>query len=205
VKKIILITIICAFTAVPVLADMNIAPTLGSLDVDFRTTDWSGALNQTSLTVGNVTATALPAGALLYQDSDDGLGILGGEPDEIDKSEQLRIDIAGGMSLNALWLTDIFSAEDGGDGEEGSVLITVISPSSSFTLPFAGYWPLGTNNGELYVPFGATYNVTTLLFSSVDQINDEYSVAGLVVPVPGAVLLGILGLSAAGIKLRRFA
>jgi len=193
------------FSAAPAMADMNIAPSVGSLDIDFRTAAWSGAYNQTSYTVGNVMATALPQESKLYQDSDDGLGVLGGEPDEIDMREQLQIDIDGGMNLIGVWLTDIFTSNDGNpDGEEGDVLITLTNDSTQQFF-FNGYWPLGTNNGELWVPFGDTYNVKQLLFSSVLEDNDEYSVAGAVVPIPGAVLLGILGLSAAGIKLRKFA
>ena len=202
-KKIALITILCAFMAAPAVADLNIAPPVGSLAIDFRTAAWGPADSQTTYTVGNVTATALPQGTSLFRaEPEDGLGVQpGDQADEIDYPEQLQIDIAGGMNLSGIWLADIFSADDGVNGEEGSVQITMTDMTSA-SLTFEGYWPLGTNNGELFVPFGATYNVSQLLFSSVDDVNDEYAVIGAV-PVPGAVLLGMLGLSVVGVKLRK--
>ena len=53
----------------------------------------------------------------------------------------------------------------------------------------AGYHPNGTNVAPL-----ADFSDLVVMFESINPV-----------PVPGAVLLGILGLSAAGIKLRRFA
>jgi hypothetical protein len=204
-RKIALISVLCAFIAGPVVADLNIAPPVGSLAIDFRTAAWGPAHGQTTYTVGNVTATALPQDTTLFRsEPEDGLGVQpGDQSDEIDYPEQLQIDIAGGMNLSGIWLADIFEAGDGGDGEEGTVKIT-LTDTTDTTLNFEGYWPLGTNNGELFVPFGASYNVSQLLFSSVDDFNDEYAVIGAV-PVPGAVLLGMLGLSVVGVKLRKHA
>jgi len=204
-RRIALIAVICAFIAGPVSAQLNIAPPVGSLAIDFRTDDWAGANGLNIFTVGAVTATAIPETTTLFRlEPEDGLGVQpGSQSDEIDGSEQLQIDIAGGMNLNGVWLADIFEAGDGGtDGEEGSVVVT-LTDSSSDTFSFEGYWALGTNNGELFVPFGGTYDVEQLLFSSVGEANDEYAVIGAAVPVPGAVLLGMLGLSVVGVKLRK--
>ena len=56
------------------------------------------------------------------------------------------------------------------------------------------------------VAVNATLYYTGFFDNDSATINwSELTVDGAVVPVPGAVLLGILGLSAAGIKLRKFA
>ena len=53
-----------------------------------------------------------------------------------------------------------------------------------------------------------SFNTTDYYYSINDWDNNtvytDFEMSGTVVPVPGAVLLGILGLSAAGIKLRKF-
>ena len=68
-----------------------------------------------------------------------------------------------------------------------------------------GFWGEDSDqlNGEQYVPINMI--VGALDFGNVCT-NSEYSVAGVeIVPVPGAVLLGMLGLSVAGLKLRKYA
>jgi hypothetical protein len=50
------------------------------------------------------------------------------------------------------------------------------------------------------------YTLKFGIANCLDSINDSYmGIDAAVVPVPGAVLLGMLGLSVAGIKLRKFA
>jgi hypothetical protein len=116
------IMLLFAFTA----AHATPIPAVGDLTVDFRTSSWSGADTQSIYTVGNATATALPGGSTFWQDSVDGLGVRGGQPDEIDGSENIQVDFAGGMNLRGVWLTDLFKSPDGaGDplGEHGQVRI----------------------------------------------------------------------------------
>ena len=54
-----------------------------------------------------------------------------------------------------------------------------------------------------------SFNTTDYYYSINDCDNDamymDFESSGTVVPVPGAVLLGVLGLSVAGIKLRKYA
>ena len=64
------------------------------LDVDFREAPWDDADNQPNWTVGGVTAEVAGVQANLYQDSTDGLGVRGGEDDEIDGEETLKITFA---------------------------------------------------------------------------------------------------------------
>lgn len=202
-KRIIISMVALVGWAAPAFADLNVIP--DSLTLDFRTDAWESANFENFHTVGNVKATAQSGGSL-WQDSVDGLGIRGGEDDEVDLEEILRIDIYGGMNLAGVWITDIFkkaaqpyNGEGGLDGvETGSVLVNDL-----LLFNFAGYWDEQVNNGELYVSFGQVLNVTSLSFSSSSEGDDEYSVAGAIVPLPGAVLLGVLGLGYAGLKLRR--
>lgn len=63
-------------------------------------------------------------------------------------------------------------------------------------------------DGDLY---GFEINFSKALFVPLDNLNaygqptEVYNYFGTVVPVPAAVLLGVLGLGAAGVRLRRFA
>ena len=99
--------------------------------VDFRDAAWdpadpSGGPSLATYTVGDVTANAHNGAGVLYQDAIDGLGIRGGENDEVDGDEWLEILIAAGHYaanelIDGVLLTDLFNAPDGGGGETGWV------------------------------------------------------------------------------------
>jgi len=178
--------------------------------VDFRSSDWS-SLGSTpyahSYSVGIVTATALPGDNVLYWDSTDGLGVRGGEEDEIDNLEQLQIDFDGGKYLSGVWITDLFKADDGGaDGERGHYALDLMI-GDDVTDSFTGIYDLGTENGELYVDFGGVQSVKSVVFQAIGLgTGDEFSVAGFTaapVPEPATLLLfgtGLIGLAGLGRK-----
>ena len=130
------------------------------LDIDFR--DWVGADWQNSIAIGNVTVAALNAGSrsphFLYQDSIDGLGIRGGEHDEIDITEYLRIQFSTPLNLHGFGVNDLFGAPDGGGpgfGEMGFARFYDSSYISIGEISFQGINSTGSN-GEQYVEFAAT-------------------------------------------------
>lgn len=199
--------------------------------IDFRDAAWSGAHGLRSWTVGDVTVEIYDpygthADEVLYWDLIDGFGVTSPEdftdpdgmrePDEIDDGESFRISFAGSTYVYGVRLTDLYQYSDpvtGGEwvpwpyhahdgsgeleGEGGSVI-----PDEDWDARVQ-FWGQDSDqaNGEQYVSLNMF--VTTLEFANVCS-NSDYSVAGVeVVPVPGAVLLGMIGLSVAGVKLRK--
>ncbi|MFC1766422.1 hypothetical protein ACFL6U_30630 [Planctomycetota bacterium] len=130
--------------------------------------------------------------------------------------------------VNALNITN-FDSNVGSDNQFfASVTLTGDSLYSGNRLTFTGTGPAfmyDPANGDLLVDIH-TSNITTSLtgfyfamngdagglFSRAHNFGSQFlneglitEIDGAIVPVPGAVLLGILGLSAAGLKLRKFA
>jgi hypothetical protein len=185
--------------------------------IDFREAAWAAADGLHSYTVNGVTATALPAqpfARLIYQDGVDGLGIYGGEIDEIDLMELLRVDIAGGKLLTGAWITDLFGTPDGGCGEFGRLLV-----NNSLMYTFDGNFS-DPANGEFFLSFGSEINVSSADFfvdnmrPGCDPANNDFSVAGFTtrpsdtpdtptVPEPATLLLLGGGLLGAGVFKRR--
>lgn len=179
------------------------------LDIDFRDSVWHDADGKTTWTIGDITALAQPDPLNLYQDTTDGLGIKGGEPDEINDPEFLVITFNTPYVLRDVAITDLFASNDGNQdpGEEGYVDLFGVDGKL-----LASYTFYGNNsdqaNGEQLVDFGQDFIVSQAIFRVLDFTNNEFSVAGFAnaapVPEPATMLLfgtGLAGL--AGIARRR--
>ena len=184
-------------------------PIPGPLDIDFRSGDWSGAYGAHEYTFGDVQATAM-WDKYLYQDTTDGLGILGGEPDEINYCEKLEVNLGldpdEGIYVSGVWITDLYERPDGVDGEEGRVTLALVG-GGFLSFDFYGN-AADQANGEILVNFGMPYLVDKAFFYIIGEpCNNEFSVAGFNAPVPepATMLLvgsGLIGL--AGVGRRKF-
>ena len=204
------VALLCAASLFNGTASATIIP--GDLAIDFRSGDWAGAYGQSEYSFGNVTVKSYDADnggltALLYQDGVDGLGVLGGEGDEIDSYEFIWVHILGGMMLNGVWITDLFGDPDGGSGEEGQMLFRDMTGDWHW-YDFSGN-DADQDNGEIWVDFEGEFLVNYAAFGTEpwpDPDDNEFSVAGFTaaaVPEPTTMLLvgvGLIGLAGLGRK-----
>ncbi|NBC33281.1 MAG: PEP-CTERM sorting domain-containing protein [Alphaproteobacteria bacterium] len=169
-------------------APMNAMAGFEGLDIDFRSEAFaSDCLHRSSCTKspGDLsTRVTVAAGAdtRLYWDDTDGFGILGGENDEIDGSEQLTISFQQGtpFALSGIALTDLFMPTDGGPrGEEALVQFFFndeeVGPAGGMRFDQADDNIYGASLFSL----DEILKVDKIVFSSTGDFNDEYSVAGL--------------------------
>lgn len=151
---------------------------IGDLYVDFRTNVWSRANGVNTFNVGDITIDATPATANLFQDSVDGIGISGGEPDEVDNAEMLKVTFAGtsGNGLNGVWILDLFEERttDVPDAKFGFLKI-----NGTTTIDFIG---LNSDqaNGEQFISFGGPVDDDMIEFYARvgTSVDEEFSIAG---------------------------
>jgi hypothetical protein len=189
------------------------AGTASASTVDFRdAATFGGALNQSSFTAsvdGNaITLAATPAGARLWWDSTDGLGVQYlFESDEIQGVERLRISFSAPVRLSGMLITDLFN--ENGYLERGFYQLNGSGSWVEFTA-LSSQTP-GTN-GELTVPIDSSILVTSIAFKAPGLVlyplqDHEFSVAAIdatPVPIPAAVwLLGSGMVALFGLRRRR--
>jgi hypothetical protein len=219
-KKTLMILVIVSMISTVAMAN-GTCPTPGdceipdNLCIDFRLEPWELANDAPAFGYAGVLATAINPWAQdprLYQDSEDGLGINSGcldetfgTDDEINSKEILNIKIDGGQCLTGVLITDLFCDPWYLGGEEKGWVIINDGLMGEQTFEFSSSDPCQDNDtGQLYISFDGCQNVLTADFGATCFFGDEYSVAGFTcVPVPGAFLLGSLGVSFVGYLRRR--
>ena len=189
-----------------------------TLDIDFRSDVWSGAHGNDPYSVVypgvTVKANVTKSRGRLYQDSIDGLGILGDENDEIDDFERLDITFTTAQYLEGVWITDLFGPPDGNhpvNGEIGRVKLYDESNTYDQDYVFLGK-DAHQGNGELYVDFTgldvkvfkARFFVVDMPVTNYNHVNDscdnEFSVAGFnVAPVPEPATMVLFGMGLIGL------
>lgn len=177
---------LCFIALIPTSA-LAVTKAPSPIGIDFRSSDWSGANYDHSFSFGGVTATAFSSKkkdniAKLYKSSSDGLGIRGGENDEIDSWEWLVIDFDSPTFVTDIWISDLFIENP---VEEGYVEL-----SDGTSIGFKG---LASKHGDPHVQVEVNKTLTGATFygKKVEKTytswngrtktclkNTEYSVVG---------------------------
>lgn len=158
----------------------------GGLDIDLRSETFASACLGRSSCTNNLQGKQITVGATrdtqLYWDNTDGFGIMGGENDEIDGSEQLTISFQQGtpFALSAIALTDLFMATDGGPGGEEALVQFYFNGEEVGPIGGMRFTQADDNiYGASLFNLDEILNVDKVVFRSTGDFNDEYSVAGL--------------------------
>lgn len=213
---------ICLFTVLACLAFLFLSvchtPVVSAALIDFRVDDpWQGANGLASFDYMGITLSASPGGSLLWQDSEDGLGIqnaprvdipAGYENDEIEGSELLEISFVQSTLLNAIYLADLF-IEQGSNGPYFEMGQYSINGGAwvDFSADDATYNWRGNDNGEIFLVLNIP-DVNSIRFRApgviLDQ-NHEFAVQGVDVgaPMPEPATILLLASGAGGYFLTR--
>jgi len=183
-----------ACIAVAMLAGQAVHAAPITPEIDFRSSDFSQYDRQSSFhfaeTVNNIdydfTVSAQGGNSSLWWDAQDGLGIRGGEHDEISAGQTLRIDFNNPAPLSRLFFSDLFANETTGGStydERGSVRLNG-QDVRSFTAGLDEHLWGDAGNGEAILELLDIPVVDTLeLYVDGGQWLHEFSLLGLTDPV----------------------
>ncbi|HCO94496.1 MAG TPA: hypothetical protein DIU00_11185 [Phycisphaerales bacterium] len=180
------------------------------------TTGWSKGLypaNPPKMDLNSVNLSSLGAGTMTIMLTDQDFSVPAGG------SSQVLLSSIGGTTDGTVELTQILDRENTAGGP--ITTIPIVGTSGDYTIASSDYAFVvnGPFTPAPLLSFGSTASVGApvtdgSLFSLTEIVTITHTAAydstsfdavSTVVPVPGAVLLGMLGLSVAGIKLRKFA
>lgn len=206
------------FTKLVAAGALFAASQANALVIDFGSAAWTPAADgKNSHTVGygfgNVTAVAGPGNAKLFaNDPVDGLGVKGGEGDEIDLAESITINFQNALNVVGIKLTDLFPRNHASDGQptDGNDPIYGEVASLSFylagnlvtSLQIYGLNSVGVNGEQSFSVPGTGLYADKVVFSAGGAYN-EYSIKSITVPEPGIFALLGLGLMGLGLSRRR--
>ncbi len=231
-KRLILITVMCAFMSVPALADLMVTlnPQTGSTNVANGILTLDELLTTTSHTYVDVAGGGLDikvssghtmvnsTGDLNYTFPDNGLSFeffATGTSNPVPVSgfaiNWLDLDVsetAGPFEIvDALGVTHVLDTSDNSYFTLGTSISTVdlvganaVDPDG-LTSSQKGNW----DDTQISFALTSTPILSFKLVKTSDWIAPTGTMDLTVVPIPSAVLLGILGLSVAGVKLRKHA
>jgi hypothetical protein len=118
-----------------------------------------------------------------------------------------------GFATDPTWSSATLVSAWGGTSGGTVTLDQIFDPSNtefgtSIYKLTSGPWPKGafSETLSLAVPLDPAFSITEVaVITHAGAASTSFDATSTVVPVPGAILLGFLGLGAAGLKLRKFA
>lgn len=215
-KRVLFLVVVATFVAAPATADIVRFYESPYYSVD--TTGGFGAgtnvlgVGQLSLLNGDAVAYAMnngTAGVFTQRDT-RGLGIQGGELDEVDQSEHIDVVFSQAYYVDSVEVRSLFDPDPSPSTGEITLVSLVRNyngtPATEASWQLLGFEDIawGTDGVVTQSLGGIVLNAGDALVFSPEA--GEFALAAMtvsLVPVPGAVLLGLVGLGYAGMRLRR--
>ncbi|MBP7051963.1 MAG: hypothetical protein KBE65_13195 [Phycisphaerae bacterium] len=223
-KRVLFLVVAGACLAAPATADMVQFYQLPYDNVDSTTGFGAGtnvlAVSQLSLLAGDAMAYAMRNGSagVFTQRDTRGLGIQGGELDEVDKDlvgivEHIDVVFTEAYYIDSVELRSLFKPDPSPAAGEIAVVSVIREYGTSSQVTETSWQLLGFEDIAWGTDGAVTQSLGGIVLNAGDALvfspeAGEFALAAMtvrLVPVPGAVLLGLLGLGYAGMRLRRSA